>query len=603
MSVEPLVSLASVIVLGGLAQWVAWRIRLPSILLLLTVGFIAGPVTGLINPDRLVGPLLTPFVSLSVAIILFEGGLNLNLAELHGSGPVVWRLVTLGVTVTWAVATIAAHYVIGIDSRMSALLGAILVVTGPTVVMPLLREVRPTGTVAAILKWEGIVIDPIGALFAIIVFEAVVAAPNLGAAHFALDMLKTAVVGSTLGLFAAGILVVGLRRYWLPDALQIPVTLALIAGAFCAANLLHEESGLFAVTAMGIALANQRLADTHLITEFKENLGTVLLAVLFILLSARLDFSGLRKVAWSGLGFVAVLIIIARPLCVWISTIGSTTSRSERLFLMNMAPRGIVAASISSIFAMRLEKLGNSDARVLVPLTFMTIIGTVLYYGLVAAPIARRLRLSIADPQGVLFIGGGAAARTMAEALQAVGFRVLLVDSNAENIAPARLAGLPTWLGNVLSEELLDAVDMSGIGRMLAMTPNDEVNILAARRLMRVFGRVAVWQLPPKRSGTGRLTIARHVAGRPLFAGHITINDLERRIAAGAAVHTTLLTDAFTFETYKRQYGDLATPLFVVKPDAKLDVVAADRPIDPKPGQKIIALIDPAAAAPSKSAA
>lgn len=603
MSVEPLVSLASVIVLGGLAQWAAWRMRLPSILLLLTVGFVAGPVTGLINPDRLVGPLLTPFVSLSVAIILFEGGLNLNLVELHGSGPVVWRLVTLGVTVTWAVATIAAHYVIGIDSRMSALLGAILVVTGPTVVMPLLREVRPTGTVAAILKWEGIVIDPIGALFAVIVFEAVVAAPNLGAAHFALDILKTAVVGSAFGLFAAGILVVCLRRYWLPDSLQIPVTMALIAGAFCAANLLHEESGLFAATAMGIALANQRLADTHLISEFKENLGTVLLAVLFILLSARLDFSGLRKVAWSGLAFVAVLILIARPLSVWVSTVGSTTSRAERLFLMNMAPRGIVAASISSIFALRLEKLGNSDARLLIPLTFMAIIGTVLYYGLIAAPIARRLGLSIADPQGVLFIGGGAAARTMGEALQAAGFRVLLVDSNAENIAPARLAGLPTWLGNVLSEELLDAMDMSGIGRMLAMTPNDEVNILAVRRLMRVFGRAAVWQLPPKRSGTGRLTIAPHVAGRPLFASHITIDVLERRIANGATVHTTLLTDTFTFEAYKQQYGDLATPLFVVKPDAKLEVVAADRPIDPKPGQKIIALIDPAATAPSKSAA
>ncbi len=603
MIVEPLVSLASVVVLGGLAQWIAWRVRLPSILLLLTAGFIAGPVTGLIHPDHLVGPFLAPFVSLSVAIILFEGGLNLNLAELRGSGPVVWRLVTVGVAVTWAVATIAARHVVGLDTRMSALLGAILVVTGPTVVMPLLREVRPSGTVAAILKWEGIVIDPIGALFAVIVFEAIVARPNLGAGHFALDMLNTAFVGTAFGLIAAGILVVSLRRYWLSDALQIPVTMALIAGAFTAANLVHEESGLFAVTAMGIALANQRLADMHLIMEFKENLGTVLLAVLFILLSARLDIAGLRTVAWSGLAFVAILILIARPLCVWISTIGSATTRTERLFLMNMAPRGIVAASISSIFALRLEKAGYADARVLVPLTFMTIIGTVLYYGLSAGPIARRLGLSTADPQGVLFIGGGAAARAMGEALQAAGFRVLLVDSNAENIAPARLAGLPTWLGNVLSEQLLDAVDMSSIGRMLAMTSNDEVNILAARRLMRVFGRVAVWQLPPKRSGTGRLTIARHVAGRPLFADNITIDALEQRISSGATVHTTLLTDAFTFETYKLQYGDSATPLFIVKSDAKIEVVAADHALDPKSGQKIIALIDRPADAPSKNAA
>jgi len=603
VSIDPLVSLASVVALGGIAQWIAWRIRLPSILLLLLMGLIAGPVIHLINPDRLVGSLLTPFVSLAVAVILFEGGLSLNLAELRGSGPVVWRLVTLGVAATWAVATLAAHYVVGFDARMSALVGAILVVTGPTVVLPLLREVRPSGAVAAILKWEGIVIDPIGALFAVVVFEAVVASPGLAASHFAIDLLKTALAGTLVGVIAAGILVIGLRRYWLPDTLQIPVTLALISAAFTGANAIEAEAGLFAVTAMGVALANQRFADMHLISEFKEHLGTVLLAVLFILLSARLDLSQVRTMGWSGAAFVVILIVVGRPLSVWVSTLGSSTSRSERFFLMCMAPRGIVAASVASIFALRLEASGHREATLLVPLTFTTIIGTVLCYGFAAGRVARRLGLAAPNPQGVLFIGGGTPARVMAEALQSAGFHVLLVDSNPEKIAAARLAGLPTWFGNVFSEEFLDDVDLSAVGRMLALTANDEVNILAARRLTRVFGRVAVWQLPIKSTGPGRLSVARHFAGRPLFAKDITLSMLEGRIAAGAKVRSTLLTDTFTFDAYKQKYGESSTPLFVVRADGKLDVVAADQPLDPKPGQRVIALIDkPTVSSPEPTA-
>ncbi|MEE8142445.1 MAG: sodium:proton antiporter, partial [Planctomycetota bacterium] len=456
---NPFFSLAAIVVFGIGAQWLSWRLHLPAILLLLFAGFLCGPVLQLVVPQKLLrGDLLHAFVSLSVALILFEGGLSLKLSELREVGRVVRNLISLGVLVTWLVATGAAHWILGLPLWLAILFGALLTVTGPTVVLPLLRHIRPSGATGSILKWEGIIVDPVGAMLAVLVFETI-KTPMVGAlgqatAETVIGSLRTVFFGTAVGVAGAGVLVFLLKHYWIPDFLHNPVTLMIVFMVFAGANLLQAESGLFGVTFMGIFMANQKSVNVRHIVEFKENLRVLLISALFILLGASLKMDDLHHFNWASLGFLAVLILVARPLSVLLSAAGSGLTWRERLFLALMAPRGIVAAAVASLFALELTKEGFEEASLLVPLTFVVIIGTVAFYGLAAGPIARRLGLSQPQPQGILFAGAHSWARELAQGLHEQGFRVVLVDNNWENISAARMAGLPTYYCSILAEAI-----------------------------------------------------------------------------------------------------------------------------------------------------
>ncbi|MBK8916184.1 MAG: cation:proton antiporter [Phycisphaerales bacterium] len=525
---SPLSSLAAVILLGGAAQWIAWRLRLPSILLLLPMGVLAGPVSGLIDPDALFGPILLPIVALSVAMILFEGGLTLNFRDIRDSHRVVWNLVSIGVLITWVLAGLAAHFILGLSPALAALFGAILTVTGPTVVGPLLQQVRPTGPAAGILRWEGIVVDPIGALLAVLVFEVLISGgAGFAVAPISLSLGKTVLIGGGLGLFAAWFLQTAIARYWIPDHLHNAATLLLVAGVFAASNAAAHEAGLLAVTVMGIALANQRRANVHHILEFKENLRVFLISALFILLAARINLADLRDVGWRGAAFVLVLVLIVRPLACLASAAGSRLALRDRLFLACVAPRGIVAAAVTSVFAFELTRSGAfPEARLLVPMMFSVIVGTVLIYGLTAGPIARRLGLAEASPAGLLFIGAQRAVREIAGALAARRIPVILLDSNRVNVSLSHAMGLSAITGSVLDDTSLAEVNLAGIGRALSMTQNDEVNLLAATRLAAVFGRAGVYRTAARSEPAGAL-------GRPLFSGKLTASEIEHRLEVG----------------------------------------------------------------------
>ncbi|MBI4520684.1 MAG: cation:proton antiporter, partial [Gemmatimonadetes bacterium] len=328
-------ALAVILVLGIGAQWLAWRFHLPSILLLLVLGFLAGPLTGFLDPDRLFGPLLLPLVSVSVAIILFEGGLGLRFSELRGVGRVVRNLVSVGVLVTWAATTVAAYLLLGLTLDLALLLGAILVVTGPTVIIPLLRHVRPAGRVGAIARWEGIVNDPIGAILAVLVFEAIFAG-GFGAAttRTLLGVLNAAVAGVGTGIAGAAVLILVIRRHLMPDFLLNPAALTTLLAVVAVSDGFQAQSGLLAATVMGIALANQRLANVAHIAHFKESLRVLLLGGLFVVLGARLQPTDLLFIDASSVLFVAILMLAVRPLAVAISTRRSPLTRSERLFLV-----------------------------------------------------------------------------------------------------------------------------------------------------------------------------------------------------------------------------------------------------------------------------
>jgi NhaP-type Na+/H+ or K+/H+ antiporter len=389
-----LIALAGILVLGVAILWLAWRIRLPAVLLLLAGGFLAGPVAGIVDPEWLLGDLLLPIVSLSVGLILFEGGLNLRVRDLRETWRSLLGLLTVGVVVTWAGATLAAWWLLGVPISVALVLGSILVVTGPTVIGPLLREIRPSGRVGAVAKWEGIVIDPAGATLAVLVFEVIGATRESAAGSATMNALiglvTTALVGLVVGLIASGLLVLALKRFWIPDYLQNSVTLMFVVAAFAVANTLHHEAGLLAVTILGIALANQRQVPVQGIVEFKESLTILLISTLFILLSSRISLNSLTAVGWRGIAFALVLVLIVRPCSVWLSTIGSGLSVAERCFLAWFAPRGIVAAAVSSVFALRLGQSGT----VLAPATLIVIFVTVTIYGLTAGPLARWLGLA-----------------------------------------------------------------------------------------------------------------------------------------------------------------------------------------------------------------
>lgn len=590
---HPLWQLTAILGLGIGAQWLSWRLKLPSIFLLLVVGFVAGPVTQFIDPDALLGDLLFPVVGLSVSLILFEGGLSLDVSELKEIGRVVRNLISIGALVTWVGAGALAYFLLDFDLALSALLGAILVVTGPTVIGPLLRHVRPRAVVGSTVKWEGIVNDPIGAILAVLVFDVIVAGGFEGAANAAaLGILRALVAGGLLGIAGAAVVVILLKRYWVPDYLQSPVTLGIVVTVFATANTLMDESGLLAVTIMGSALASQNKVTVRHIVEFKENLRVLLLSTLFIVLAARLPLRDPTYTDPASFLFLAGLVFLVRPAAVAISSVGSSLGWRERTFLAFMAPRGIVAAAVSSIFALELLEAGYPEAARLAPVTFLVIVGTVGLYGLTAGPAARLLGVATPDPQGMLFVGASPWVREVAQLLRDQDIQVVLLDANWSNVTAARRAGLTAYYKNVLDEHAIDDVDLDGVGRLLALTSNDEVNALAALHVSEVMGRSNVYQLPPENSqGAQRRLLPRHLQGRYLFSPDATCQAIARRYQMGATVKRTTLTPEFDYEAYQNAYGGEAMPLFVIRESGQVAVVEADTAPAPKAGQTLISLV------------
>ncbi len=596
---EPSVFLTSVLALGGLAQWIAWRFRFPSILLLLFFGFAARIMTGIDPVDVLGEDLLFALVSLFVAVILFEGGLSLKLFEVRESKAIIANLVTVGVAVTWVLASVLGCWLLGMNWRIAALVGAILTVTGPTVVGPLLRHIRPARDVAAITKWEGIVVDPVGALLAVLVFEALLtgsaAGESSGVSGVAVILLKTVVIGGGIACLCAFGLVQALKRYLIPDYLHNFVFLVVALGAFTVSNQWQHESGLVTVTLLGILLANQSAFPVKHVLEFKENLRDLLISTLFIVLSARIEIQQIFALGWAGVAFVSLLILVIRPLSVYASCIGSALDWRERTFIAFLAPRGIVAAAVSSVFAVSLVQHGDgthlAGSESIVPLTFLVIVGTVTMYGLFSPLVARMLKLAAPEPQGILFTGASEFVRQIALAVQEAGYRVLLVDTNYQNVSAARQAGMPAVCASVLSEFVDEEVDLGGLGRMLAMTSNDDLNRLASLEFSRDFGRANVYQLIPRRRAASerRKTSTAHVEGRYLF-NDLDFDKLTQLHEFGAQLKTTSITAEFTYEDYVTQYGESATILFLIDEQSKLQIASSD-PLDPKPGETVISLV------------
>ena len=592
----PLLTIALLLAIGAGVQWLAFRLRVPAILFLLTTGFLLGPVLQVLNPDQVFGEVFRPLVSLAVGIILFEGGLTLRFDELRGAGRVVRNLVSIGALVTWVLTTLAAVWLAGVPTDIALLAGAILVLTGPTVVVPLVRHVRPHAPLAPVLRWEGILIDPIGAILALLVLEALTTHEE-SAWSIVLGIVRTLSVGGGLGLGAGLGLARALERFAVPDRLHVPVTFGAVALTFALSNTLQAEAGLLAVTVMGIVMANRKRLDVEHVAEWHEQLVTMLLALLFVTIAARLPLTTLTDIGFRGLLFVGALVVVVRPLAVLVSTIGSPLSWPDRGFLMVMAPRGIVVAAVTSEFSLHLEHRGVAGGEMLLGIVFPTIILSVLVYGTAARPVARLLGVAEADPQGVLIVGADVVARELGRALHEQDVDVMLVDTNAANTAAARTSGLRTWHGSVLSMRFAQDAELAGIGQALALTPSDEVNRLALEQFLPTFGRARLFRLASDGKKRSEETI-----GRVSFREGVTSDTLRGLLQRGARIRATRLTEQFGPEQYRAQYGAAALPLFVLH-GGQVQVVTADAPPALRAGATVLALVPQAPATGAATAA
>lgn len=604
----PLVYLALVLALGILAQWLAWRLKLPSILILLGFGFGLSLATGARIDDYLGGrtDTLLAVVGFFVAIILFEGGLTLKFSELREAGAPVLRLCSLAVVISFALTGVAAALIFGWEWQVAALLGAILVVTGPTVVGPLLRVIKPTRKITSIVKWEGIVVDPIGAILAVLVFQVALAGGVQSAGGtIVLALGKTILVGVVVAILLAKIIEFLLKRHYIPDFLESVLLLAVVAVAFAASNAIQEESGLLTVTVLGITLANQKSVSIRDILEFKEHLRVLIISLLFILLSGRIVPADLGAVALPSLTLLGVLILVVRPASVYLASLGSKNiNYRERTFLAALAPRGIVAAAVTSVFAIEIAHAADhgelpasiaEQASQLVPVVFIVIIGTVLVYGLIATPLAQRLGLASKNANGVLFAGADNWIRKIAKALADDGHPVILLDTRYDNVAAARMDGLNAIRANILSEHAEENLEFPGIKQLVAGTNNDEVNSLATREFAHIFGKANVWQITPgDRNHHHTTSVAAHRRGRICFSEEPTFQNLQNLARHDAVIKKTLLTEIFTLEHFHEIHGADAVILFLQDDDKGLRPAAAD--LDNVPaGTTIYALVDPVA--------
>jgi NhaP-type Na+/H+ or K+/H+ antiporter len=590
MTIELGLLLTCLLGIGFLAQWLAWRVRLPAILFLLLAGIVLGPVTGVVEPDRLLGPLLFPIVSLSVALILFEGSLSLRFHELRGIGHAVRGLVSYGAIVAVLLLAAAAHLLAGIRWEIALLFGALTCVTGPTVIAPMLRTLRPNARIANTLRWEGIVIDPLGALFAVLIYEAI-ASHQQG--HTIGVFVGTVVCGVVAGAVAALVLALLLRRQLIPEYLQNFGTLAAVLMAYSVSNAITHESGLLAVTIMGIALGNMRGVHVDDILDFKEHLTTLLVSILFIVLAARLQWPLPHGLLAAGVGILIASQLLIRPITVLLATAGSSLNWRERALIAWVAPRGIVAAAVSALFALRLGALGVSGAEALVPLVFILIIGTVVLQSATARPLAKWLRVAEPEPRGVLVFGAGAVPRAVAKALHDGGIRVLLADDDWDGIRLARMEGLPTFFGNPASTHAERHLDLTGIGRLLAMSTHRERNSLACLHYREEFGREKVYRLRNLglEETTDRAALADSLLAPPLFDNAMTHGRFAELLASGWRIKSTRLTATFDWPHFIEQYGSSSILLFGIEEKGNLRVASAKRELEPRPGWLVIVLV------------
>ncbi|MEZ4778072.1 MAG: cation:proton antiporter [Flavobacteriaceae bacterium] len=518
-----MIELAGIIVLGILAQWFAWKFKIPAILPLILIGLLVGPIATLIseNGDAWIQPIwdgqrglfpgenLFYFVSLAIGIILFEGGLTLKRGEVTKVGPVIGKLISIGAIITFFGAGLAAYYIFGLNWRISFLFASLIIVTGPTVISPILRNIPLKKDVSAVLKWEGILIDPIGALVAVLIFEFISIEGDAGYSKQALiEFGKIVLIGFSFGISGGYALYISIKRKWIPHYLLNVVALSVVLLVFVESDIFAHESGLLAVVVMGMFLGNSDLPNLKELLYFKESLSVLLISILFILLAANIKIDDLLLIYnWNTAILLAVIIFVLRPLSVFVSTIGSSLKFNEKLFISWVGPRGIVAAGIASLFGTKLALKGFVGAEYITPLVFAVVLVTVLLNATTARFFASIVGVFLKTSEGILIVGASKVSRLIANYLQKNGRHVVLVDSNQGNVNQAEELGLEAFTANIYAADLAADIELSDVGYLLALTGSEEVNKQAINRFGKIFGETGIFRLMTPEEKEGQVEV------------------------------------------------------------------------------------------------
>ncbi|MCB2114091.1 MAG: sodium:proton antiporter [Parvularculaceae bacterium] len=626
-------AIAIIGLLGVGAQWLAWRLAMPAIVLMSAAGLLAGPVFRILWPETwtpggaapmevLFGEFYRPMIAVAVAVILFEGGLTLNFAEIRGLTKGVRSLVFPGAFIAWGLGAAAAVYIGGLAPMVALLFAGIMVVTGPTVIIPLLRQAKLNQRPAALLKWEGIINDPIGALLAVLIYEFA-SYGAAGSGHPTGEVVAGLLIASALSVLLGFSLGRGaaymFRRGWAPEFLKPPILLALVLFCFEIANMLQEEAGLVAVTAMGVTLANSKIQSINELKHFKESIATLLVSGVFVVLTANLTWETMGALGADDFALIGAMLFIVRPLTVFISTIGAGLTWRERLLVGWIAPRGVVAVAISSFFGAALVQQysgqafdgATGDAAIgalaasserLIPLAFAMVFATVILHGFTIGPLAKALGLASTNRPGVLIVGASPWSAALAAKLKEMEIPVMIADASWRRLRPARLADIATYYGEILSEVTDHHLDFNRFGSLLAVSGNEAHNALVCTDLAPELGRAAIYQLSASGKGEDdRRSVSFALRGRTLFKSAPTLDELLRRHYAGWTYQKTRLTEEYPPDEYFKDLGKEYELTLAIRKGA-IVFASKERPITPEIGDTVLAYI-PKPVETAKSAA
>ncbi len=584
-----LFQMVSIVVLGILSQWIAWRFRLPAIVIMSLVGLVVGPFLHLFNPQESFGELFNPVISLAVAVILFEGSLNLDIREINEFRRSIFRISTVGSIIAWIAGAFAAYFLAGLTLDVAFIVGGLFIVTGPTVIMPLLRQARLKERPATILKWEGIVVDPFGVLLALFALEVVLWTNGMITEKSLLIFIGAIVLTAVIGAVAGFLLGRLLEQGFIPEFLKSPVVLVSVLLVFVLSDGVMHETGLLSVTMMGLVMANMRLTSFKDLLHFKENISVLMISSIFIMLTASISISTLMDLLnLQMLLFVLAMLFIVRPISIWLSTIGVDLTKQERMLIGWIAPRGIIALTVSGFFASVLSKAGFQDADIITALTLALIFATVIAHGFSISWFAKKLGLQATDEIGVMIVGGGAFSAIFAEAIQSYNKPVLILDRSWGALSHARQLGIKTEVADILSEYTEYHVDLTPYEILIAATEEDAYNSLICHRFVPELGRENIFQTPIH-SGDPN-DYSKSMGGKTLFDQEYDIHTLNRYIEEGYTIRKTHLTEQYTLENFLKDNSHKTVPLFAVDKDNNLIFLSNARKRSFEPGTTIVSL-------------
>ncbi len=588
-----MLELAGIIILGITAQWVAWRFKLPAILPLILIGLLVGPISTLYSEDgsKWIEPVwngkngLFPgdnlyfFVSLAISVILFEGGLTLKKSEIKNVGPVITKLVTLGSLVTFVLGGISAHYIFDLSWPLAFLFAALIIVTGPTVITPILRNIPLNKDVSAILKWEGILIDPIGALVAVLVFDFISVG---GGGDFTITALaefgKIVLFGTTFGFTFAHALAFAIKKKWVPHYLLNVFALSIVLLVYVISDYFAHESGLLAVVVMGMVIGNIYLPNLKELLYFKESLSVLLISILFILLAANIDMSDLALLYdRRTLILFGLVVFVIRPIGVFLSSRNSELKQNEKLFISWVGPRGIVAAGIASLFGSRLLIVGEPGAEYITPLVFMVVLGTVLLNATTARGVAKLVGVFLKNSEGIVIIGASKASRLIGQYLTQKNKHVVVIDNNPYNVNKAQKAGLEAVEADIYSDTLFNNIELNDMGYLMAMTGNSDINAYCVEKFGKQFGE----------NGTFRLVNSDEMGDlgfnpkEGLFSPTDDFIRITETVRKYPKVHEIQLENQESYQRYMQKISKDSemVPLFVLSIEGEIQIITSQRPV------------------------